>query len=315
MSTPPPLLRSRVSSFVATSIATAASFSAVSTILSAVSEGIQAAATAEGQGVTPGLELALRDEMNVEPENYEDCPAATQMHLSTTCDSCGERVTLEVPLWLTEGLSGANSRGQSEGEARSEWRSGVVSTAVAVAVAIKESPVSLAQTIRPPEFPLIVSSRSTFSDPESTRRDDEVVVPLRIVLGCEVLAASASGDSARGVVGDFDGGREGGIAVQEYWRDLFCPLVSPHSLSPRNETDETSCEKGGIDQVDAGVRQDRLDDYALRRGTRNDKLHQTNFFDESSFLPSLPPSPSSSRPIHLPQIDDRSFEIPLQHRS
>lgn len=134
------------------------------------------------------------------------------------------------------------------------------------------------------------------SHPESTRRDDEVVVPLRIVLGCEVLAASASGDSARGVVGDFDGGREGGIAVQEYWRDLFCPL-------------------GGIDQVDAGVRQDRLDDYALRRGTRNDKLHQTNFFDESSFLPSLPPSPSSSRPIHLPQIDDRSFEIPLQHRS
>lgn len=157
MSTPPPLLRSRVSSFVATSLATAASFSTVSSLLSAVSEGIQsAAATAEAQAVTPGLELALRgDEIDGE-EDYEDCGDGngTQMHLSTKCQACGERVAIEVPLWLTEGING-NSRGQSEEEARSELRSGIVSTAVAVAVAIKESPVSI--FVSPPELPLIVS--------------------------------------------------------------------------------------------------------------------------------------------------------------
>lgn len=137
MSTP----RSRVSSFVATSLAAAASYSTVSTILKAVSE---AAATVEAQTATPALELAIRDADEMDPEReeeYDDGPA-TQLHLSTNCDACGERVTLEVPLWFTQGMNGANSRVQSDEEARSELRSGIVSTAVAVAVAIKESPVS-----------------------------------------------------------------------------------------------------------------------------------------------------------------------------
>ena len=149
MSTPPPLLSSRVSSFVATSLATAASFSTVSTILSAVSEGIHAAATAEAKAVAPGMEISLLDEMNPE-DDYEDCANqnGTQMHLSTNCQACGERVAIEVPLWLTEGMNG-NSNTRTEEEARSEWRSGIVSTAVAVAIAIKESPVSLATLFYP----------------------------------------------------------------------------------------------------------------------------------------------------------------------
>lgn len=127
----PTVSRSRVPSL--------ASFSSLAAILSTVKDGIKAPATS--------TELVLHEDgIEYEEEEGEDHASAvsTQLHLSTNCPDCKRRVTIEVPLWITEAMDGAGSRQSNEAEEserREEWRTGVVSTAVACAIAVKESPL------------------------------------------------------------------------------------------------------------------------------------------------------------------------------
>ena len=88
-----------------------------------------------------------------DPRQREKTP--TGMLLSSECEHCGNRVSVEVPRWMTDAmdaggralhdsvrmapLEGAAGMAHSGGR---EWREGIVSGAVGVAMAIKNSPVS-----------------------------------------------------------------------------------------------------------------------------------------------------------------------------
>lgn len=88
-----------------------------------------------------------------DPRQRERTPPG--MLLSSECDHCGNRVSVEVPRWMTDAmdvggralhdsvrlapLEGPNQFGSHQGE--HQWREGIVTGAVGVAQAVKNSPV------------------------------------------------------------------------------------------------------------------------------------------------------------------------------
>lgn len=77
----------------------------------------------------------------------------TQMQLSTQCQSCDARVSVEVPSWMTEAMNKRNSSFEVQGNGlndnyvrnnevrRGSWRESIVSGIITIAKAVKSSPV------------------------------------------------------------------------------------------------------------------------------------------------------------------------------
>lgn len=101
--------------------------------------------------------LAQHGAREREPRQRERTPPG--MLLSSDCEHCGNRVSVEVPRWMTDAMDvggralhesvrlapiegGAGGGGAHQGGRH--WREGVVSGAIGVAKAIKSSPVSSA---------------------------------------------------------------------------------------------------------------------------------------------------------------------------
>lgn len=98
-------------------------------------------------------------------------PGSTQMQLSTSCLTCGDRVAVDVPAWMTDAMSASQQvgRGWDEGAGshshtfendggrrnQREWREGIVGGAIKLAIAIKSSSI-------PPLFAAAFRSLITF---------------------------------------------------------------------------------------------------------------------------------------------------------
>jgi len=89
---------------------------------------------------------------------YRPTPASAQpsaqmeLRLSTCCSSCGSKVSLEVPKWISDSVDAANNgkvcdgscqNGKNGGPTAGEIRGVVVDGAISLAHAVKASPVRL----------------------------------------------------------------------------------------------------------------------------------------------------------------------------
>lgn len=92
-------------------------------------------------------------------------PGPTQMQLSTICNSCGDRVFVEVPGWMTDAMNnnrymeGSISRNEMEeeyGRRSSSWRGTIVAGVISIANYIKTSQVRLDLRVH---HPFILSAK------------------------------------------------------------------------------------------------------------------------------------------------------------
>lgn len=104
--------------------------------------------------------ISADDDMSLEPIAHPPAhqhqqpqqPTASQIHLSTQCQSCGETVAVQVPDWMLsaharitdyEQAAAAQQQQSARPRSRSDLRDKLVQGAVSGAVAFKNSPVSL----------------------------------------------------------------------------------------------------------------------------------------------------------------------------
>lgn len=102
--------------------------------------------------------------------------AQMELRLSTSCSSCGSKVSLEVPKWISDSVDAANNgkvsdgscqNGKNGGPTAGEIRGVVVEGAVTLAHAVKASPVRL-HTLAAPYLGKLTNWEEYRSSPSST---------------------------------------------------------------------------------------------------------------------------------------------------
>ncbi|GAA5962772.1 hypothetical protein JCM3765_001511 [Sporobolomyces pararoseus] len=298
-----------------TSVAVPLLYTASSTVLSLAWKVVSTSTSAVVSTSTSSLRVRTSkslDESNNLPVRYESrqqqkqrVPSQMELRLSTSCQSCGERVSLEVPKWISDSVDIAqnhSSGGCCEGSNCQRTAGRDSSTAGEIRKLVVEGTVGIAQAVKAsPILPILLAAVKAF-------------VAFAIYLDARFLlrqqAASAATEVATGLVEiekELGLMRNVGEGLSIGWEALVKSIIAlartdspPTSQAPQPDFPRPS------NKVYPYTRLDTFDQSSMYRDepvspTYSSSSHRYLSTDmDTSGAPTLtPPSPTGGSTLHL----------------